>query len=204
MSHPRPSTRLPADEHRYLQNRYTIESHFRGGAKDSSRFSAASSSSTNSSSTPSSKYSLSAEQRLRASEIRYATRKALGESFDFTEESFVSLDANRSPQYLNNASGISADEYYESCQTSSYKPKPAFRKSSGKSKGVSETLQCDYQYRQDSGYASRSQNQYNSPVPEDSRGRSPELKSKFSWDSSDDEKPKKSSDTKRLSKRRRR
>ncbi|KAF2273313.1 uncharacterized protein EI97DRAFT_445050 [Westerdykella ornata] len=92
---PPKNQRLPADEYRYLQTRHTLEKHFGGRSPAMTSRSDASSSLSMTKST-SSKHSSSSssnkkdsrlthDQRTSVSEIRYATRKALGPSFDFTD-----------------------------------------------------------------------------------------------------------------------
>lgn len=80
--------RLPAEEHEHLKNKYRLEEHYR-----SPRLSGISANLSSVSRYPSSrkKSSDEIEHRFKSSEIRHATRKALGPSFDFSDDSFTSL-----------------------------------------------------------------------------------------------------------------
>lgn len=85
---PQYSLGLPADEYQYLKNLHSIETHF----------SSSSSSSKTSSTYPSSPRKCSStnmEQARRISEIRYATRKALGQSFNFTNDSHNMINSTQ-------------------------------------------------------------------------------------------------------------
>jgi hypothetical protein len=73
---------LPDDEYRFLKNRHSIETHLSSGSSSSSN--------SSTSYTPTSRNSSlrDLEQSRYASEVRYSTRKALGQSFDFTDDSY--------------------------------------------------------------------------------------------------------------------
>jgi hypothetical protein len=221
MSSPERAHRLPADEYRQLLTRYALESHFGGSHKGSSRSQYPSSSRTHSSisslSSGSSVFSgsnysgssRSSEQSVHASEVGYATRKALGaafgESFDFTDDSYMRLnpgrttrkpsyeypryeskterDTYRAPQGRDRYMGV-PEPYYPPIKTY-YAPKPRVHVDPPYYKVPS---QC--------GRKAMPSQAYSKPTPP-----VPELKSRFSWDSLNsevEEKPRKSFESRRL------
>lgn len=81
------SAGLPGEEYGFLQNKSRLEKHYGNFHSPNARFS------MQSCQTASNRHSGNAENHLCNSKVAFSTRKALGESFNFTNESFEAMNS---------------------------------------------------------------------------------------------------------------
>ena len=177
------ASRLPGDEHTYLQNRAYLESHFRSSNSSSSLKSLNSSRSSSSSRTQA--------ERLRDSELRYATRSALSQSPGYSHSAYDSEYESSSSRQIPSKY---QDEYERMMRedditdnTDQYKA--ATRHSMISSDDISDMMGHMNLY--DDAVSSRRVSKY-----KEDKDRRPislirdvmtPMQSQFDWDSSDDE-----------------